>query len=60
LIRQLHQLGIHHHDVFGHTLIDDHGTVRLVDFGQAELVPPDVVCDCCDDRDSLAVLELED
>ncbi|KAJ7326452.1 hypothetical protein DFH08DRAFT_941074 [Mycena albidolilacea] len=59
LIRQLHELGVHHHDVFGNTLIDKDGIIRLVDFGMGEMVPPGGICHNCDDRDSLIVLELE-
>ncbi|KAJ7304739.1 hypothetical protein DFH08DRAFT_976536 [Mycena albidolilacea] len=58
-IRKLHEVGVHHHDVFGNTVIDEEGTIRLVDFDQAELVPPGTACSSCDDRDSLLVLELE-
>lgn len=58
-IRQLHKFGIHHHDMVGNTVVDEHGTVRLVDFHQAELVPPGANCPCCNDRDSLMVLELD-
>lgn len=58
-IRKLHEVGVHHHDVFGNTVIDEEGAIRLVDFDQAELVPPGTACSSCDDRDSLLVLELE-
>ncbi|KAF8146159.1 hypothetical protein K438DRAFT_1870458 [Mycena galopus ATCC 62051] len=58
-IHRLHEFGVHHHDVFGNTVIDEEGTIRLVDFDQAELVPPGTACFSCDDRDSLLVLELE-
>lgn len=57
IIRQLHDAGVHHHDVFGNTVIDEDGTIRLVDFDQAELVPPGTECAFCDDQDSLLVLE---
>ncbi|KAJ6504526.1 hypothetical protein DFH09DRAFT_1201007 [Mycena vulgaris] len=60
LIHRLHELGVHHHDVFGNTVVDDDGTIWLVDFGHAELVPAGSECFGCDDGDSLMVLDLED
>ncbi|KAJ7259166.1 hypothetical protein B0H12DRAFT_428702 [Mycena haematopus] len=59
LIRKLHAAGVHHHDVFGNTVAADHGTIWLVDFHKAELVPPGAICPGCDDEDSIMVLELE-
>ncbi|KAF7358244.1 hypothetical protein MVEN_00873300 [Mycena venus] len=49
-IRKLHEVDVHHHDVFSNTVIDEEGTIRLVDFDQAELVPPGTACSSCDDR----------
>ncbi|KAJ7116640.1 hypothetical protein C8R44DRAFT_739326 [Mycena epipterygia] len=51
-IRRLHELGVHHHDVLGNTMIGEDGTIRLVDFGAAELVPLGATCNGCDDTRS--------
>ncbi|KAJ6470793.1 hypothetical protein C8R47DRAFT_752591 [Mycena vitilis] len=55
-IRRLHAAGVHHHDVFGNTVIDHEGNIRLVDLDKAEVVPPGTHCSNCDDEYCLSLL----